>query len=201
MESLSAVAPQDREAVGDLLAEHETALLDYIEGRTSPALWRRYPLDDIAQDVRVRAMSGILRIHSDDPERVAPWLRTIARHRVRELWRMISRRKTRHEADSNAGLGQAETADGGPLEAAEGHEQDEGAVAAVRGLSRLHRRILALYLEGRTRSEIAALVGISASDVGDILFRELRGLRARLRRFDPAAGSRAQLPTSLPRLR
>jgi len=60
----------------------------------------------------------------------------VAKDRIRELARKIRRRRTRHEADSDTGMGLAETADTGPLGVAVGHEQDEVAAAAVRIVAR-----------------------------------------------------------------
>ncbi|MEA4907159.1 MAG: sigma-70 family RNA polymerase sigma factor [Chloroflexi bacterium] len=152
--------------------------------RTYPAIYRyfRYrgadvdAANDLAAAVFERALT---RLASFDPDKGSfhTWLFTIAHHTAINDWK----------ARARAWLLPLEAAaarpapDPSPEAALEQRQRQADLLAALGTLERRPREILALKFAGRlTNRQIAGLTGLSEANVGVILYRALRRLKAAL---------------------
>ena len=132
---------------------------------------------DLCQEVFLTALRTIGRL--TEPERVGPWLCTIARNRARDLYRARGRRQPTLELE---GLDEA----GEPVARAEVVREPDAAsraLDALRELPEAYRETLALRLvEGLTGPEIAERMGMTHGSVRVNLHRGMKLLRKRLER-------------------
>jgi len=135
--------------------------------------------NDLVQEVFLSALRSIDRLA--EPERVGPWLCTIARNRARDLYR------SRGAAEPVVGLEQvsepAVEQEEALVEAGGGDDGEEAAHAlrTVRELPEAYRETLVLRLvEGLTGPEIAERTGMTHGSVRVNLHRGMKLLRTRL---------------------
>lgn len=132
--------------------------------------------DDITAQVFERALANI---GSYRPERApfGAWLFAIARNAVNDYLR-AKRRRRWLSLEVLRGRASAEPQ---PEEVAIHHETRAELLAAVACLSDRERDLIALkFAAGLTNRRIAELTGLSESNVGVILYRAVRRLRAEL---------------------
>lgn len=132
--------------------------------------------DEIASDVFVRALDSWARFDPSKGER-RTWLFSIAFRSVAEHYRGEKRRGwlsldiLREPAERNHGAAAG-------LEKA---EEKEGLAAALASLTDQQRELVSLkFYAGLNNREIAALAGLTESNVGVMLFRAVRKLRENL---------------------
>ncbi len=132
--------------------------------------------DDLTAQVFERALVGI---HSYQLERgsFAAWLFAIARNAVSD-WLRSQRRRRSLSLQALRGRASPEPQPEDTVIANETHAQ---LLAAVGCLSDRERDLIALkFAAGLTNRRIAELTGLSASNVGVILYRAVRRLRVEL---------------------
>lgn len=137
--------------------------------------------DDITAQVFERALAGLERYR---PKRgpLAAWLFGIARHAVNDHLRA----QKRHRWLSLDLLRNKASAGPQPEQIVVRNEMREELLEAIARLSDRERDLIALKFGARlTNRQIAELTGLSASNVGVILFRAVRRLRTRLIEADP----------------
>ena len=130
-------------------------------------------VNDLVQDVFVLALRSIESL--EDPERLGPWLSTIARNRARDRHKRGARERSE---DAMLEPESRETID------TEGDEDlAHGILESIRGLPESYRETLVLRLvEGLSGSEIATRTGLTHGSVRVNLFRGMNLLRERLER-------------------
>jgi RNA polymerase sigma-70 factor, ECF subfamily len=142
----------------------------------------RYRVRDagVAEDITAQIFERVLlNLGKYDAEQApfAVWLFTIARNQVSDYHRS---RQRRHWLPLDLLRGQA-SADPAPEEIVVRDETREALLTAMTRLSERERDILALKFGAElTNRRIAALIGLSESNVGVILYRAVRRLRADL---------------------
>jgi len=165
-------AKADPRAFADLYDRYFAPVYNYVRYRVGDP----ETADDVTAQVFERALS---RIGTYDPDkgRFAAWLFTIARNRVstslarRRRWRWLSLDVVRGRASD------------GPAQDDQTirSETHDRLLAAMRGLSPREREILGLrFAAGFTNREIAVLIGLKETNVGVIVYRSIRRLRAAL---------------------
>lgn len=127
---------------------------------------------DLVQEVFLAALGGIGAL--DEPERVGPWLCTIARNRAKDA------HKRRRGAVELAQAPEPAVEDAAP---GDDEEEAELALRALRALPEAYRETLALRLvEGLSGPEIAARTGLTHGSVRVNLHRGMKLLRDELER-------------------
>jgi len=130
--------------------------------------------NDLSSAVFERAL---VKFRSYDPARAAlnTWVMAIARNMLKSHWRArVSRRAMPLEtAEQQPGV------DPPPEEVVIGRERREELIRALASLGERERDVIALKFAALiTNREISRLTGLTESNVGVILFRSLRKLRA-----------------------
>ncbi len=142
----------------------------------------RYRVSDAetAGDLTARVFERVLaKIGRYNPERApfAAWLFTIARNAVSDHLRA----RSRHRWLSLETLGDRLSAEPKPEQVVVDRESHTELLAAVARLSDRQRNLIGLkFGAGLTNRRIAKLTGLSESNVGVILYRTVRRLRAEL---------------------
>jgi RNA polymerase sigma-70 factor (ECF subfamily) len=130
--------------------------------------------EDITAQIFERVLANLSKYDAEQAP-FAVWLFTIARHRVSDHHRAQQRR---HLLPLDLVRGRA-SADPAPEEIVVRDETREALLVAVSRLSERERDILALKFGAElTNRRIAALTGLTESNVGVILYRAVRRLRA-----------------------
>jgi RNA polymerase sigma-70 factor (ECF subfamily) len=125
---------------------------------------------DLVQEVFLLALRAIGDL--EDPQRIGPWLCTIARNRARDLL------KSRAVAAAN--LDDVETV-AAPTPGDGGDDEARRVLAAIRALPECYREPLILRLvDGSSGADIAARTGLTPGSVRINLHRGMKLLRARL---------------------
>lgn len=142
----------------------------------------RATADDLTATIFTRALER-LAAYDGAQGPFAPWLFTIARNAVSDYLRAGRRRRwlpldrLRDQAGD----------DPPPDEVALTRERRDALLAAVGALSARERDLIGLkFGAGLTNRRIAALTGLSESNVGVILYRAVRRLRAALDAEEPS---------------
>jgi RNA polymerase sigma-70 factor (ECF subfamily) len=167
--TLALRARDDREAFGVLYERHFDGIYAYLRYRVND----RSTADDLAAVVFTRALD---RLDGYDPER-APfgvWLLVIARNALRDHYRRRARWRW-----LPLEVVKERVADGAAPDAGlERQERRDVLLAAVARLDDRERDLLGLkFGAGRSHRDIAALTGLSESNVGVIVHRALGRLR------------------------
>jgi RNA polymerase sigma-70 factor (ECF subfamily) len=147
-------------------------IYNYVRYRVSDAA----RVDDLTALVFERALAGI---HSYRPERAgfATWLFAIARNAVND-WLRGQQRRRWLSLEALSGRASPEPQ---PEDIVAANETRAQLLAAMGCLSKRERDLIALkFAAGLTNRRIAELTGLSASNVGVILYRAVRRLRAEL---------------------
>jgi RNA polymerase sigma-70 factor (ECF subfamily) len=132
--------------------------------------------DDITAEIFERTLRSI---HRYRPERApfSAWLFAIARHAVADY----RRAQKRHRWLSLDMVNEKPDRRASPEEVAMHHETEAELLRALADLTERERDIIALkFAGGMANREIAGLVKLSESNVGVILYRAMRKLRAKL---------------------
>lgn len=179
--------------LGKRLADLDGRLRLLLLHLSSPGLRRRVQVEDLLQEVYLRALAGAGRLPAKSPGEVEllRYLRTIARHVVVDVVRAARAAKrdgrvvSLSRSDwSRAGVGVEEFADdtAGPLTRLEGAEESERLRMAFERLSPDHRRVLGLRkFEGLSAAEAGARLGRSEKAVHSLYRRALEAWEAALR--------------------
>ncbi|MGE5786792.1 MAG: RNA polymerase sigma factor [Myxococcales bacterium] len=158
----------DRRALGAFVRCYERRVFAYL----SRSLGNEYPIEDLAQDVFVRAYPALARFDVAGAAKLSTWLLTIA-HRV-----AVDARRRRREVGTAIGSEQFASTTPSP-EQQLGQEQLRAAIArAVDELPEDQRDVFVLSeFHDLSTTEIARVVGVLEATVKTRLFRA----RARLR--------------------
>lgn len=162
-------------ALEAVMAAYESALLRYATRVLRDA--------DMAQDVVQDAFISLHRHWRGDKlepgAHVATWLYQVVYRRAVDLLRHRERRDThlrRHREET------VETMDDHPARRAAVSERAERAAAALATLEGRERQLVVLKVyEGKSYKEIAAITGLTATNVGYILHQAMKRLAAALR--------------------
>ena len=171
--------PEDRELVERAAAGDRAAfgaLYERYAATVHGVLVATGPLEearDLVHDVFLRALAALPRL--DHPERVGPWLCTIARNRARDAFKRSGRNSEPAEV--------LDTLPDNPPED-DNAEEASAVLNAVRELPEAYRETLALRLvEGLTGPEIAERTGLTHGSVRVNLHRGMKLLKERLSRL------------------
>ncbi|HEX2754428.1 MAG TPA: RNA polymerase sigma factor [Candidatus Limnocylindrales bacterium] len=162
----------DRARNGDLDAFESivNARMDAVYRLTSAILGNEADARDAAQETFVAAWRQLARLR--EPEKFEAWLQRIAINAARQTMRARSRRRIR-EIPSSTVVALAERVAGGP--------RDDAAIldAALATMPIDQRAILVLHhLEGRSITELAAILDIPEGTAKSRLFAARRALAA-----------------------
>jgi RNA polymerase sigma-70 factor (ECF subfamily) len=168
-------AKRQHEAVldpGELIDQYRARIYKYLRYRGLGV----EDANDLTSAVFERALK---RLNGYNPERGAPstWLFAIARNMLNSHWRASGLRKTLplEAAEQQPGF------DPPPEEVVVRGETRRELIGALASLDDRERDLIALKFSAlMTNREIASLAGLTESNVGVILFRALRKLRALL---------------------
>ena len=172
---------------GERLGRQERRLRLFLWHLTSPALRRRVEIDDLVQEVYVRALTAraLPAVEPDDRADAAlwRWLVPVARHAVIDLARALRRAKRDgvtasldHSSWSVAGAraSQILARTWGPATRAAADELEQRLEQRFQALSPEHRRVLGLrHFEGLPASQAARRMGRSESAVHSLYRRAL----------------------------
>lgn len=160
------------------LAEHEAPLLRYAASLTGDADRAR----DAVQDT-------FLRLCGQEPAalngRLAPWLFTVCRHRIIDRQRKESPMQPLADTLENEAAPAPD-----PAAAAEAREAGAAVLGLLAALPGRQREVVHLrFLEQLSYAEIAAVTGLTVTNVGFLLHTALRALRRQLAELEsPARG-------------
>ncbi len=134
---------------------------------------------DVTQDAMLRFFSTLKSF--DATRRVQPWLFTIVRNQVRDLWRQRQRRPADAGGGSDALVGQLAAPQPGPEADLHRRELKERVWRALAALPAEKREIIVLRdFHDLSYSDIAQVLGIPIGTVMSRLHGARRQLRARL---------------------
>lgn len=188
------------------LLPHVHHIREHLTRKTPRWLAAIVSLDDLLQDVWIRALRGLRTVNAESSEGVAAWLRTIANHTMLDAMKRVQRTKRgggvvirnagsyEHSLSSCEALFARIAADRQtPSKDAASNEAQNAMWLALASLPIDQRNAIRMrYLEGRTPAEIAVLMHKTAFAVNGLLFRALRHLRAYMgeaNRFFSSIGS------------
>jgi RNA polymerase sigma-70 factor (ECF subfamily) len=132
-------------------------------------------LDDVLQEVAIAAMQSENR--PDDAEKVLPWLKGVARHKVQDHWRRLGRQERLLSEVATEHATQVPS----PHEWVLGVDRVESVREALATLPPEERELLvSKYGEGRSCEQIASRKGITLKSLEYRLAKARETLRARL---------------------
>src|SRR5690242_244651 len=150
----------DRQAFGDLYRRYAPLVHGVL---VAHAPWRE--VHDLVQDVFVLALRSIGRL--EEPDRIGPWILTIARNRARDRHKRGAR-----ELEVDA---MPEPVVAGAPDANDDEEEARAVLDAIRELPESYRETLVLRLvEGLSGPEIARRTGLTHGSVRVNLFRGMK---------------------------
>ncbi len=133
----------------------------------------RAPAEDLTSDIFTRALTAFGRFDSRKAS-FATWIYTIARNTLTDYFRKQAREKTLDEAEESDIPSAAMPVD----EELAREEEFRVLHRCLRRLKTREQEIISLkFSSGMTNREIAAVTGISETNVGTILCRTVRKLR------------------------
>ncbi len=171
--------------------DSEAGLLASALERNAQSLWRFFQYrvsgdsmlaEDLMQELCLQATRSNL--PDGEPDRIDAWLFGVARNVLRRHWRTITRRRNslpEVRADLSAELGQMLDREPMPQDMLEKKETQEQLMLALTALPGGDQDlILQHYFDGRSQSEIAQQMGLSARAVEGRLYRARQALRNKL---------------------
>lgn len=161
----------ERGAFGTLYQRHVERVFHFVVFRVRDVS----VAEDLTQEIFVNALRGIGTL--DHPERFAPWLVAIARNRVRNHWRTVSRGPEVVEPEDTddpfAGV-----ADEDPFAAVEARAAAEDLLAGAARLSDLQHEVLSLrFVAGLSVAETAFLLERTENAIKNLQHHALANLR------------------------
>ena len=171
---VEAAAAGDKEAYGRLVERFRTVVMASIYG----AVRRREVAEDLAQECFIKAYAALGELR--EPARFAGWLRTIAAHTAADWLRA---RRSEVNLDKLAEAGAEPSAPAGRLGGAiEDAEEEDALLGALAELRDDYREIVVLkHLENYSYREIAEMLGMSITGVGEKLSRVRSMLKRKLK--------------------
>jgi RNA polymerase sigma-70 factor (ECF subfamily) len=164
----------DREAYGHLVERYRSVVMASIYSLVR----RREVAEDLAQECFIKAYSALGELR--DPARFAGWLRTIAAHTAAD-WLRARRSEVNLDKLTEAGAEPSAPAVR-PGEEMEEAEEEDVILQALARLREDYREIVVLkHLENYSYREIAEMLGMSVTAVGEKLSRVRSLLRKRLK--------------------
>lgn len=156
------------------------AIYDHYFGRVFNYVRYRLPdaasADDVTAQIFERVLNNLDRYRSEKAP-FSAWLFAIARNAVNDQLRQQQRRRW----VSLDILWNRSSQEPGPADIALDNELHQELLGAVAGLNQRERDLIGLkFAAGLTNRRIAELTGLSENNVGIILFRTVRRLRAEL---------------------
>jgi RNA polymerase sigma factor (sigma-70 family) len=165
----------NRDAADKIVRAHEPWLRSVIYGVTG----RPDLVDDVMQQVWTQAWERLGSLQ--DPQRLRPWLYSIARHAAIDAGVARKRRESRTATLEIAGEVARETASSNPADVAMKGELSAVLLRAVESLPAIYREPFALrHLENWTYAEIGDMLGLPVETVETRLVRARRLLREML---------------------
>jgi RNA polymerase sigma-70 factor (ECF subfamily) len=171
---VGAAAAGDKEAYGRLVERFRSVVMASIYS----AVRRREVAEDLAQECFIKAYGALGELR--EPERFAGWLRTIAAHTAAD-WLRSRRSEVNLDKLAEAGAEPCAPADrlGGAIEDA---EEEDAVLGALSELRDDYREIVVLkHLENYSYREIAEMLGMSVTGVGEKLSRVRSMLKKKLK--------------------
>jgi RNA polymerase sigma-70 factor, ECF subfamily len=168
----------ERSALEEVFRRHRSRLVAWIALAAPPALTRRVPAEDLAQETLLEAARKLDRFEPRGPRSFYAWLVGIARHKLSEAQRA--------ELADKRGGGEALLRDPtgritSPTRAAARAERAERVRAALLDLPEAQAEALRLrYLEGLSTAEVAARMERSETAVKALVVRAFGELAGRL---------------------
>jgi len=152
------------------LAQHEAALMRYATSITADVERAR----DVVQETFLRLWQAD---RAEIGGHVAPWLYTVCRNRALDVARKEGRMQLVGSAPADHPTDAGET----PLGQALHKEATSRVMAGLDGLPAREREVVRLKFQaGLSYKEIAAVTGLTASNVGYVLHHALKALRERV---------------------
>jgi RNA polymerase sigma-70 factor, ECF subfamily len=171
----------DRHALEALCREEWLAVYRIVAARTAS----RQEAEDLTQEVFARAIGRLSTYAPRGARSFRPYLIGVARNLLADRWRTHQRVGAQFALDP----AQLAAADGDPEAEALAAADRAALVAALARLSALHQRVLRLrLLDGRSASEVGAILERSPDAVRQLQHRALEALRLELDR-DQALGA------------
>jgi RNA polymerase sigma-70 factor (ECF subfamily) len=164
----------DREAYSQLVVRYRSVVAAAIYA----SVRRLDVVEDLAQECFIKAFAALDELR--DPARFAGWLRTIAGHTAADWLRA---RRSEVNLDKLAEAGAEPSAPRiEPGARLEGAEEENAVLGALAELREDYREIIILkHLENRSYREIAEMLGMSVTAVGEKLSRVRTLLKKKLR--------------------
>ena len=163
----------DRAAFEELLRSHRERLAGHIRARIRPHFRRQLEIDELVQEVFVRAIGSVERFRGGDEDAFFGWLVGIAKHVVLKSIRGLQRAEALQVIDEEVSAGS-----GSPSRDQRRGERFDRLEQAIEQLSGDHREVVLLTrIEGRPLSEVARRMGRSEEATKKLLWRALRELR------------------------
>jgi len=153
------------------LAQYEGALVRYAARITGDLERGR----DVAQETFLRLWQAGGQVRDSH---LGPWLFRVCRNRALDVRRKEQRARRFAEGSARAAVG----TEAGPAAVAERHDSARAALAALAALPANQQEVIRLRLEGGfSYREIAAITGLTVSNVGFLIHVGIKRMRERLR--------------------
>ncbi len=163
----------DRAALEKLLRSHRERLAGLIRARIRPRFRRQIEIDELVQEVFVRAVESVGRLRGTDEDAFFGWLVGIAKNVVLKSIGGVQRSEALQVIDEEVSAGS-----GSPSRDLRRGERFDRLEQAIELLSEDHRKVVLLTrIEGRTLSEVALRMERSEEATKKLLWRALRELR------------------------
>ncbi len=158
------------------VSEHAGALRQWVRRE----LGGEEGLDDVLQEVALAALRSENR--PEAPEKVLPWLKGVARHKVQDHWRRVGRQQRLLSEVANAHQSHVSS----PYDWVLGVDRLESVREALATLPLEERELLvSKYGEGRSCEQIASRKGITLKSLEYRLTKARENMRVRLSTFFP----------------
>lgn len=168
-----------REAMEQLLQRLRPRLTKWVASRHTPALRARYQVEDLVQEILIKAYSAIPSFKAGDRRAVRSWLFTVAENTLRDAYKRVqaARRDPKREVPVHSRIAGASTT---PSQGVSRDEERDRFLRVLAKLPEAHREIIRLRLyEHLSTEEVAARLGISPKNVAVRLVRAKKALQAK----------------------
>ncbi len=163
----------DRAAFEELSESHRERLAGFIRSRIRPQFRPRLEMDDLVQEVFVRAVESVGRLRARDEDAFFGWLVGIAKNVVIQAVEGLQRAEAFQVVDEEVSAGS-----GSPSRDLRRGERFDRLEEAIDRLSADHREVVLLTrIEGLALAAVARRMGRSEEATKKLLWRALRELR------------------------